>query len=122
MAEEWKKVETLIEQVKDYVNIRVSQVKLSTAEKTAKVVSLLIALLIAALIFFLFLVMIGIGIALLVGKYIGSTWLGFIIVAGAIALLGIWMWNAKAKLLQIPIMNSLIAVLFNDEENDHEKV
>jgi phosphotransferase system glucose/maltose/N-acetylglucosamine-specific IIC component len=122
MAEEWKKIETLIEQVKDYVNIRVSQVKLSTAEKTAKLVSLLVAILIAALIFFLFLVMIGIGVALLIGTYIGSTWLGFMIVAGLIALLGIWMWKAKAKLLQIPIMNALIAILFNDDEEENEKI
>lgn len=116
MAEEWKKIESLVEQVKEYVNTRVSQAKLSAAEKTAKVSSLLIAIVIMAMLLFLFFTIVSIGIAMLIGELLGHWWMGFLIVAIGIAIIGVWAWASKTKLLQIPIMNALISILFNEEE------
>lgn len=122
MAEEWKKIESLVEQVKEYVNTRVSQAKLSAAEKTAKVSSLLIAIVLMAMLFFLFFTVLSIGIAMLIGELLGHWWMGFFIVAIGIAIIGVWAWASKSKLLQIPIMNALIAILFNeDDEKGGEK-
>ena len=56
MSEEFNKVESMIEQLKAYANTRVSQVKLSMAEKVSKLAAEMIAMLMAALVFFLFLV------------------------------------------------------------------
>ena len=52
MAEDFKKVETLVDQFREYVNTRLSQAKLSVAEKISKVVSGVIVMLMAALVFF----------------------------------------------------------------------
>ncbi|MBK9381428.1 MAG: hypothetical protein IPN39_08860 [Chitinophagaceae bacterium] len=52
MSEEFNKVESMIEQLKAYANTRVSQVKLSMAEKVSKLAAEMIAMLMAALVFF----------------------------------------------------------------------
>jgi hypothetical protein len=119
MSEEFNKIEGLAERLKAYLNTRLSQVKLSAAEKTAKVSSVLIALLLAALVFFLFLTILSVGIALLIGEWLGSYWLGFMIMSGIILVLGGWGWLTRDRWLRIPIMNMLIGILFNEE--DHEK-
>ena len=67
MSEEFNKVESMIEQLKAYANTRVSQVKLSMAEKVSKLAAEMIAMLMAALVFFLFLVILSIAAAIFIG-------------------------------------------------------
>ena len=82
MSEEFKKVESLVDQLKAYANTRLSQVKLSMAEKISKLAAMMIAMLMAALVFFLFLVLLSIAAAIAIGQWLDSYWLGFLIVAG----------------------------------------
>ena len=56
MDHDFKNAETFVDQVKEYVNTRLAQLKLSFAEKTSKVVSIMVAFVMLALIFFLFLI------------------------------------------------------------------
>ncbi|MGB3005510.1 MAG: phage holin family protein [Chitinophagaceae bacterium] len=120
MSEEFKKAESLVDQLKEYVNTRVSQAKLSVAEKTSKVVSLLIAMLVIALVFFLFFVLISVAAAIVIGQWLNSMWLGFVIVAGLCLLLGLLLWLAKERLIRIPVMNILIEALFGKEEENEK--
>lgn len=116
MSEDFKKVETLVDQFKEYVNTRLSQAKLSVAEKISKVVSGVIVVLMAALVFFLFLVLLSIAGAIAIGQWVGSGWLGFVIVSGLVLLLGFLLWLARERLLRIPFMNTLIEALFEKDE------
>ena len=60
MSEEFKKAGSVFEQVTAYVNTRVSQAKLSVAEKLSQGIALLVAVLLSALVFFfIFLSVIG---------------------------------------------------------------
>ena len=118
MSEEFKKVESLVDQLKAYANTRLSQAKLSVAEKTSKVVSMVIVMLMAALVFFLFLLLISVAAAIAIGQWLDSMWLGFIIVAGLVLLFGMVLWLAKDRLLRIPILNTLLGALFDKEENN----
>jgi membrane protein implicated in regulation of membrane protease activity len=120
MSEEFKKAKTLVDQLKEYVNTRVSQAKLSVAEKTSKVVSLLVALLVIALVFFLFLVLASVAAAIAIGQWLNSMWLGFLIVAGLCLLLCLVIWLAKDRLLRIPVMNMIIEALFGKEEENEK--
>lgn len=54
MSEEFNKFESLADQLKAYVNTRVSQVKLSLAEKMSNLAATMIAMLLSALVFFYF--------------------------------------------------------------------
>lgn len=118
MSEEFKKVESLAEQLKAYVNTRLSQVKLSGAEKVSKLVAILIALLVVALVFFLFFVLISIAGAIAIGQWLGSMWLGFLIMAGIVLLSAFFIWLAKDRLIRFPIMNALIKIMFENDEDD----
>jgi phosphoglycerol transferase MdoB-like AlkP superfamily enzyme len=121
MSEEFKKFESLVERLREYVNTRVAQVKLSVAEKISKVAALMIALLMAALVFFLFLVLASVAGAIAIGQQLNNMWLGFLIMAGIILVFGILLWALKDKLIRIPIMNALVKALFEKEDNGDEE-
>ncbi len=121
MSDEFNRIESLLGQAKEYVNTRIAQFKLSVAEKISKVMATVIAGLAVALVFFLFLVFAGIAAAIALGEWTGKMWLGFLIVAGVYLFLSIIIWKAKDRLLSIPIMNSIISHLFDEQETEDEK-
>lgn len=114
----FEKVEDLAEKVKDYLNTRISLVKLQFAARTSKVLSNLIASLVVFLILMLFIIFAGIALALALSAWIGPLYSGFLIVAGLFLLTGIIIWKKRESLLRIPIMNSIISQLSNDDEED----
>ena len=121
MSDEFNRIESLLGQAKEYVNTRIAQFKLSVAEKISKVMATVIAGLAVALVFFLFLVFAGIAAAIALGEWTGKMWLGFLIIAGVYLFLSIIIWKAKDRLLSIPIMNSIISHLFDEQETEDEK-
>lgn len=120
MSEEFNKFESLAEQLKAYVNTRVSQVKLSVAEKLSNLAATIIAMLLSALVFFLFLTLFCVAAALLIGQWLNSLWLGFLIVSGFVLLFGLIIWLAKDRIFRLPIMNALIEALFENEDEDEK--
>lgn len=118
MSAELNKIEELVNRLKAYLNNRLSQFKLSIAEKTASVLTVLIAVVLTALVFFLFFTMVCIGVALLIGSWLHNYWLGFFIVSGLILAVGGWGWLTRDRWLRIPIMNLLIQALFKDEDDE----
>src|SRR6188508_2019558 len=89
MDQDFNNAETLVVQVREYVNTRLAQLKLSFAEKTSKVVAIVIAVVMLALVFFLFLVLISIAGAIAIGQWVESFWLGFVIVGGIVFVVGL---------------------------------
>jgi Putative Actinobacterial Holin-X, holin superfamily III len=120
MSEEFRKIESLLEQVKDYVNTRAAQLKLSIAEKLSKAVADMVAKLIAGLVFLAFLFFGSIAAAIALGQWLGKLWLGFLLVAGFFLVVGILIWKTRNRVLRIPLMNSLLEKLF-DNKSDNEK-
>jgi hypothetical protein len=118
MAEESNNAESFVEQVKDYLNTRLAQLKLLFAEKTSKVVAIMIAAVVSALVFFLFLVLISVAGAIAIGQWLENYWLGFIIIAAIILLAGFILWVSRDSWLRKPIMNALIKVMFDKEEDE----
>lgn len=118
MSEDFKKIESLVSELKDYVNTRVAQLKLAVAEKLSSIFAYAITILMAALVFFLILVFISVAMAIAIGQWLNSLWLGFLIVAGICLILGIVMWVSKDKLFRRPIMNKMISVLFENENEN----
>lgn len=120
MSEEFKKIESLLDKAKEYINTRIAQVKLSLAEKVSKALSVMIAGFVAVLVFLFFLLFGSIAAAIAIGNMIENLWLGFLIMGGVWLLLGIIIWKAKDRLLRIPIMNTILDSLFNHEKEDEE--
>ena len=120
MAQDFNNAETFVDQVKEYVNTRLAQVKLSFAEKTSKVAAIMIAVVMLALVFFLFLVLVCIAGAIAMGQWLESFWLGFLVMAGVVLLAGFILWISKDRLIRRPIMNALINAMFDKDENEKD--
>ena len=118
MSEELHRIEALVEKLKNYLNTRLAELKLATAEKTAKVMAVVVAVLLAALMLFLFLTLLMVGVALLIGEWLHSYWLGFFITAGIVLILALLGWQTRDRWLRIPIMNLLLTVFFNDKNDE----
>ena len=121
MAQDFNNAETFVEQVKEYVNTRLAQLKLSFAEKTSKVIAIMIAVVLLALVFFLFLVLVCVAAAIAIGQWLESFWLGFLVMGGIVLLIGFILWVSKDRLIGRPIMNALINAIFDKDENEKDQ-
>ena len=120
MAQDFNNAESFVDQVKEYLNTRLTQLKLSFAEKTSKIVAIMIAAIVSALVFFLFLVLVSVAGAVAIGQWLENYWLGFLIVAAIILLAGYILWISRDGWLRKPIMNALIKVMFDKDEDEKD--
>ena len=120
MEQEFNNTESFVGQVKEYLNTRLAQLKLSFAEKTSKVVAIMIAAVVSALVFFLFLVLISVAGAIAIGQWVENYWLGFIIMSAIVLFAGFVLWISKDSWLRKPIMNALIRVMFDKDEDEKD--
>jgi membrane-bound ClpP family serine protease len=104
-------VESLIDRVKSYVETRIDLLKLKAIDKSSSFLSLFISMLVVILIGFLFLILLSIGIALLIGDLLGKAYYGFLIVAGFYVVIGLVIFMLRDKLLKAPMANSMIKKL-----------
>ena len=120
MDQDFNNGEAFVNDVKEYVNTRIAQLKLLFAEKTSKVMSVLVAVIMSALVFFLFLVLVCIAGAIAIGLWLESFWLGFLVIAGIVLLAGFFLWIFKDQIIRKPIMNVLIKTMFDKEEDEKD--
>lgn len=106
--------------LKEYLNVRVDDIKLSAAEKTSLIISNLVAGAIVAIVFLFVLVFASIAGAMALSEWIGRSWSGYLIVAGLYLLIGIITWTAKERMIRIPVMNNIIQQLFKHDGSDEE--
>lgn len=119
MFEEIRKIESLIDEGKQYLQTRLDQLKLSAADKSARLLSLAVSVFLTAGVFFLFFVLLAVSAALFVGDWLGSRGLGFLFISFLSLLLAVWVWSRREKWIRRPIRNALLRILF-DEEKKHE--
>jgi hypothetical protein len=116
--EEFQKVENLAEHIKEYVNTRISIIKLGIAEKASKLIAWIIAGVFLLFILLFFLVFLSLSAAHGIGDALGKPYLGFLIVGGFYLVLALFVWWLREKLLRIPLMNAMIRQMFSDEKNE----
>ena len=118
MLDEIRKIESLIDEGKRYVQTRIDEMKLAAADKSARILSLTVSVFLTAAVFFLFFVLITVALAFFVGDWLGSRGLGFLIVSGLTLLSAIWIWSLRERWIRRPIRNALLRVLFEEEKKD----
>lgn len=106
-------LEELFEKVKDYVDTRINLFKLKTVNKVSSFLSTLVSTLILIAILLLVIFFISVAIALLIGEWLGSAYLGFFIVAGIYIIIGLILYSARRKFLRDPISNTLLKELLD---------
>ena len=116
MFDEIRKVESLIDEGKRYVQTRIDELKLTAADKSSRLLSLTVAVFLTAAVFFLFFVLFAVALAFFLGDWLGSRGLGFMIIAGLTLLFALWIWGKRERWIRRPIRNALLRVLFEDEK------
>jgi energy-coupling factor transporter transmembrane protein EcfT len=120
MEDTFIKIEQMAAHAKEYVNNRIAEVKLSSAEKTSKLLAIIIAIAVSMLVFIFFIAFASTALAFALAKWTGEFYWGFLIVAGIYFLLGMLVWILKEKLLRFPIMNAMLQQLFKADTDNEE--
>ncbi|MCO5237521.1 MAG: hypothetical protein M9933_14775 [Chitinophagaceae bacterium] len=101
-------ITTLVNDMGRYVETKAELWKLKAIDKTTDVASSLVAQILLYIIILIGIIALNIGIALLIGKWIGEAFYGFFIIAGFYFLLGIVMYLARNSLIKTPLLNAFI--------------
>lgn len=105
-------IELLFQKVEEYGKSTLDVLKLQAIEKSADVLSSLmgrLALLVTAA---LSVLLANIGLAFLIGNWLGNDFYGFFIVAGFYALLAVLLKLFGNVWIEVPLKNSIIAQLW----------
>lgn len=100
--------ESLYGNSKDYVETRLNLFKLKMVDKSSDVASSVLSFIPLLFTFFIFFVLLNIGIALWIGDLLGKAYLGFLILAGFYIITGLVLYSMRTKLIKIPVANMLI--------------
>lgn len=105
----------LADNVKEYINNRVTAIKIEVAEKASKFIAAVIAGSLIAVFLLLFLMFLGYSVANALSDWTATSWAGPLIVSVLYFLLAILLWRGKERLIRIPVMNSILQHLSGDE-------
>ena len=106
-------VEELFEKLKDYGETRIDLLKLKTVNKVSGFLSNLITSIFLIVLLFMVITFLFIGLALLLGTWLGHAYWGFLIMSALFIIIGLVLYSARDKVLRTPISNSLIKSLID---------
>jgi len=104
-------VEMLFEKAKKYSETSLDLLALNAVDKTGDVLSSLASRVFIAMAVAMFTLFFNIGISLVIGKLLHEYYLGFLIVSAFYLITATVLWLFKAKLIETPIDNMIVAKL-----------
>jgi pheromone shutdown protein TraB len=113
MDEKYKYIEPLIESIEAYSKTSIELVKLKTVDKVADGTSSMVAWLPVIIALILFFIIVNFGLALWIGAMLEMIYMGFFIVAGFYALVGVILYIVKDKWIKKPLYGSMINQMLN---------
>ena len=106
-------LEELFEKLREYADTRIDLLKLKGISKVSGFMSSVIASLVLIVLLCAVLICITVGVALVIGEYIGKIYLGFFIVGVIYLIIGLVLYSNRGKLIKTPISNKLIKELMD---------
>lgn len=104
-------LEDLICQTKEYADTKIELVKLQSVEKASYALSTLFILMVFGTFFFLFFVVLNIGLALFIGDLLGKAYWGFFIVGSFYFFVGLVLFILRNKIFKAPLIDIFIRKL-----------
>jgi hypothetical protein len=101
-------LDTLLSKAGDFVETKTTLWKLKAVDKTSDTVSDVVSSLVVVLFIVFFMLLLSIGIALLVGGWLGKTYYGFFVVAGFYGIAGIIIYASRNHWIKMPVANFII--------------
>lgn len=104
------------QQVTEYMQLRLDLLKADFTEKTALIFSKMITGVIVLVMLFMVLIFGSLVMGLYFGSLLGSMVMGFTIVTGFYVLLILLLVLLKDKLIQTPVANQIIDIMYQSDE------
>ncbi len=120
MNEFTKPMEDLGRQAKDYVDLRLTDIKLRLVKGLATALGKIVYVQILMLVLSVLLIALAVGGVLLLGELFGSYTSGAFIMAGLFAMVILVLYLLRDKLFKNTFVPMFAKLFFDDEENDHE--
>ncbi|HEY5367454.1 MAG TPA: phage holin family protein [Hanamia sp.] len=114
MENEHTNVEDLYYKLKEYADLRLDLFKLKGIKKASDFFSTLTVIIILLVLLFIVIICFTIGIALLLGEWLGHSYYGFLIMGGLYIIIGLILYSARDKFLKLSISDKLIKELLED--------
>lgn len=105
--------ESLFEKAGDYLETRVELWKLKATQKSSDIVSTIASKLISICLLMLFVMLVNIGIALLLGEWLGKPYYGFLALAGFYLIAGLIFSAFKNKWVKDPVTHAIIKKIYS---------
>lgn len=118
MEKTFSKVEEMTDNLKEYIQNRIDQVKLGAAEKGSGMLSNTLSAVILILTLLFAGIFAGMALGFALAEWTGMTWLGFLLVAVVYMVVGVFTWSVWRKKIRERIMNKIIRELFEDHEKN----
>ncbi len=103
-----KEFDNLFTKASDYFETNLELYKLKAINKTADIVSTVFAKLLMIVVFFIFFILLNIGLAYLIGNLLGHTYIGFFILAALYLIIGLILKSNSNKWVKIPTTSMII--------------
>ena len=108
-----KNIETLYSNTGDYIKSKTELWKLKLIDKSTSAVSSILDKVVLVFIAIIFFILFTIGLALLIGFWLGHSFYGFFIMAALYGIVGLIIHTSRDKLIKAPILNSIIHHFLN---------
>jgi hypothetical protein len=108
MENQTSSIESIFERIKSYGETRFELIKLKAIDKSSSFVSVLITYLVVFVIFGCVFLFLNIGIALLIGDWLGESYYGFLILAAIYAVVGFVLLKNRDKWVKTPVVNMMV--------------
>lgn len=120
MSEFTKPIEDVGRQAKDYVDLRLADIKLRLVKGLSTALGKIVYVQILMLVLSVLLIALAVGGVLLLGELIGSYTSGAFIMAGIFAVVILALYLLRDKLFKNTFVPMFAKLFFDDEEDDHE--
>lgn len=107
-------VEELFDKLKDYIDTIVDLFKLKGIKKVSGFFSTFAVIFIFSALLFLVVMFISIGLALLIGMWLGKMYYGFFVMAGVYIIIGLILYSRRNKSVKKAVSDKLVKELFDN--------
>jgi len=114
MENEQTNVEELYYKLKEYADLRLDLFRFQLIKKASDFFSTLTVIIFLLVLGFIVIVCFTIGIALVLGEWLGHSYYGFLIMGGLYIIIGLILYSVRDKFLKLSISDKLIKELLED--------
>jgi len=107
--------------VLEYIEVRIDLIRLHTAENIAKIFSNAAVAVVIGYLMFLIIMFISLAAGFFIGTLLGSNELGFLCVAGFYLVFLLLFLVFRKRIVERPVVRSVIKLLFPKMESDEKK-